>query len=341
MSRFAPWVLQVAVACLITGCTASIPLPPQEPTARPQGYAVEEIRVPGEGLELAGSLYTPDACSSCPAMVFLGGGSAETRTNQVSFAEQFARAGIVSLIYDKRGAGASSGQAEGRSFEDLTEDALSAVRFLQAQPGVDPGAVGVWGGSEGGTIALIAASRSSDISYVVNLAGPVEHFRAGQLYDLDLAMAEESVPEAEREALRGLWEVYFDDAADGVIEPAVLAQAAPWRARGMGTLVPPDTAAYPPEPSPPPRSYWYLHRLDVLGRLDVPVLMVFGGRDEWVPAERNIAIIEQAFAPRRKTDYDVHVFPAASHAFTTPEGVLVDRFFETQIEWVLARGHGR
>lgn len=52
----------------------------------------------------------------------------------------------------------------------LADDALAAVRVLRRQTGVDQDRVGLWGLSEGGWVVPLAASRSSDVDFVVTVA---------------------------------------------------------------------------------------------------------------------------------------------------------------------------
>ena len=58
---------------------------------------------------LRGSLMIPDGDGPFPALVFVHGSGDGPRSDFRIFAEQFARAGIASLIYDKRGSGESTG----------------------------------------------------------------------------------------------------------------------------------------------------------------------------------------------------------------------------------------
>ncbi|MER6512580.1 prolyl oligopeptidase family serine peptidase [Nonomuraea sp. NPDC001636] len=76
----------------------------------------------------------------------------------------FARQGLTVLIYDKRSVNYSLFH---RSYAQLADDALGAVATLRKEPGVDPGKVGIWGLSEGGWVAPLAASKSEDIAFVV------------------------------------------------------------------------------------------------------------------------------------------------------------------------------
>jgi dienelactone hydrolase len=80
----------------------------------------------------------------------------------------FARQGLSVLIYDKRAEGYSLFH---RSYAQLAEDAVGAVGALRGQAGVDPGKVGIWGLSEGGWVAPLAASKSKDIAFVVVVGG--------------------------------------------------------------------------------------------------------------------------------------------------------------------------
>ncbi|MEU1721779.1 prolyl oligopeptidase family serine peptidase [Nonomuraea sp. NPDC005692] len=97
-------------------------------------------------------------------MLVHGAGTGTRREKLLGEAVAFARQGLTVLIYDKRSAGYSLFH---RSYAQLAEDALGAVATLRKEPGVDPGKVGIWGLSEGGWVAPLAASKSKDIAFVV------------------------------------------------------------------------------------------------------------------------------------------------------------------------------
>ncbi|MFI7449322.1 alpha/beta hydrolase family protein [Nonomuraea sp. NPDC049714] len=93
-----------------------------------------------------------------------GAGTGTPRTKLMAEAVEFARRGMSVLVHDKRSEGYSLFQ---RSYAQLADDALGAVATLRRQQGVDPAKVGIWGLSEGGWVAPIAASRTADIAFVV------------------------------------------------------------------------------------------------------------------------------------------------------------------------------
>ena len=181
----------------------------------------------------------------------------------------------------------------------------------------------------------MAAARASDVSFLVSLAGPVHHFRAGFLHELNASLQKAGLDKMQRKALRSLWTRYFEDAGDGYIEPPLLADIRIQKEIVAEEFIPPDTTAYPPESNPHPRSFWYLHRLSIFENLGMPVFIVLGENDQLVPEAQTTSIVKEAFEMFGKSNYKIHVFPKASHSFVTPDGQLVSRFFETQIDWVL------
>ncbi|MEU6778014.1 alpha/beta hydrolase [Nonomuraea angiospora] len=115
---------------------------------------------------LHGSVISPVRARSGRAGVVLvhGAGTGTKRGKLLGEAVAFARQGLSVLIYDKRSEGYSLFE---RSYSQLADDALGAVQTLRRQPGVDPAKVGIWGLSEGGWVAPLAASRSKDISFLI------------------------------------------------------------------------------------------------------------------------------------------------------------------------------
>ncbi|MER6026193.1 prolyl oligopeptidase family serine peptidase [Streptomyces sp. NPDC001851] len=123
----------------------------------------------GGGLVLHGAVLSKGAAPGPgPGIVLVGGSGSGPREEYRQEAEAFARAGITTLVYDKRTVGYSRFH---RDFGLLADDALAGVRLLRSRSGVDPRHVGLWGFSEGGWVAPLAASRSTDVAFVVTIGG--------------------------------------------------------------------------------------------------------------------------------------------------------------------------
>lgn len=130
----------------------------------------EEITVPVRGDELAATVYAPDAPGPHPAVAFVHGAGRGGGAAFAGLAESFARAGIVAVAYDKR---SDYSYLNNRDFDQLAEDAVAVVGALRERPDVDPDRAGLWGLSEGGRVAPLAASLSDDVGFVVTAGGAI------------------------------------------------------------------------------------------------------------------------------------------------------------------------
>ncbi|MBV1916643.1 MAG: alpha/beta fold hydrolase [Sphingomonadaceae bacterium] len=123
-----------------------------------------------EGVQCEGDLTLPDGFDpegSYPAIV-LGHGFTINRISLVEEGRLFAEAGYVALAIDYRCFGGSGGEPRGHVDPlDEVEDIRSAVDWLETQPGVDPGSIGVWGCSFGGGIVTHAAADDMRIKACV------------------------------------------------------------------------------------------------------------------------------------------------------------------------------
>jgi dienelactone hydrolase len=146
-------------------------LSPQETRTPSHVGAIDrhEVGITVRDTELAGTVFVPREPGPHPAVVFVHGAGPGSRSALADQAEYLARAGIVTLVYDKRTVGYSFAN---RDFDLLAEDALAAVRLVRARPEVDPARVGLWGVSEGGWVVPIAAARSPDVAFAILVSAP-------------------------------------------------------------------------------------------------------------------------------------------------------------------------
>ncbi|NLU41314.1 MAG: alpha/beta hydrolase, partial [Firmicutes bacterium] len=145
-----------------------------------------EVQVPARGGSLAATLSIPvDAAGKVPGVVIVAGSGPTDRDGNnplipgevntyKEIAHYLASRGVAVLRYDKRGIGGSAGLALSGTppFEWYAEDAASCVEFLKSVEEVDAGRVFLAGHSEGGVLALMAATTGSDMAGLILLSSP-------------------------------------------------------------------------------------------------------------------------------------------------------------------------
>jgi dipeptidyl-peptidase-4 len=147
--------------------------------------------LPGaDGTALYYELLKPpglDPGKPAPAIVYVyggPGGASVHRRWSVDFRQFLARQGYVVFTVDNRGTG-----GRGTAFDDPIyramggveiEDQVAGARFLASLPGVDPERIGIFGGSYGGYMTLLALMKAPEVYAAGAALAPVTDWR---LYD--------------------------------------------------------------------------------------------------------------------------------------------------------------
>lgn len=146
-----------------------------------------------DGQDLNAVVYQPvDAPDAAPGVVFIhGAGTGEAGTAFVANARALASAGVVAMVPDKR---MDTYSTRHRDYQAMAEDYLASVRVLRSWPGVDASKVGVYGESEGGWIAPIAAATDHELAFVVLVSAPVVTPRQQAAFAVDNYLRNTQVP---------------------------------------------------------------------------------------------------------------------------------------------------
>ena len=263
-------------------------------------HTEEDVQFASAGAELAGTLLLPPGPGPHPAVVFVHGADPGTRLGIYRLlGSHLARRGVATLIYDKRGAGESSGSHAGATIDDLTADALAGVELLTGHHAVDPTRVGVLGFSQGGWVVALAAQRSADIAFVIGFS-PSGFSPADQQAWLHGSML----------AARG-----FDESA------MVIADRVSRMQYSSLDLV--DAGLMPPIPHVP--GFWF-HALDphmdstkVWAGVRQPVLLAWGALDCQLPGHDSMRALGTALERVGNPDVTLTVLPGADHSFMLVE----------------------
>ena len=270
-----------------------------------------------QAIKLAGSLLLPKSEVPLPAVVFVHGAGRHTREQHREVGMYFASNGLAALIYDKRGTGQSDGVYESRKpYENLVNDALSAITFLKQRPEVAQSQIGIWGLSQGAYISAAAASRTEDIKFIV-AAGP-------SVVDGQLSYYRDN-----------LFRLYgLSDTLRDVAEKAYRAQRDLHQTLQDGFRL----SSFVPRSYPPPDQY--LH--PAWRHVDQPVLAMWGSLDQNVPVGESVAGLKNSLAHGNNDKWTMIILPKANHSLGISEtGALQSKWLgyapgalNTMTDWV-------
>ncbi|HSJ84578.1 MAG TPA: CocE/NonD family hydrolase [Acidimicrobiia bacterium] len=234
----------------------------------------------GDGVTLHGTIVAPVAQRPLPGLVLVHGGGPATREWHRQEAEAFARAGIVTLIYDKRTDGYSLFD---RSYAQLAEDVLAAHALIQAHEDVDPTRVGLWGVSEGGWIAPLAASSSDRVAFLVTVGA-------------------NGIPPAQQEG----W-AKANRLRRGGVTGSMLRSYTITAVRVLA-----DAGFFPEA---------YYDPIPVLERLRQPVLGIWGEQEQVSPPSEGLSMFAAALGRGGNSSYTLKIVAGGDHAaYLSPDG---------------------
>ena len=153
---------------------------PQKPR-KPYPYDREEVSYENKtaGVKIAGTLTKPRSQGPFPVVLLIAGSGPHSRNAVIGYhrvlhvlADHLTREGIAVLRIDKRGVGGSTGDFWKANTEDLASDVLAGVEYLKTRSDIDKRHIGLVGHSEGGSIAAMVAAGTSDVGFIVMMAGP-------------------------------------------------------------------------------------------------------------------------------------------------------------------------
>lgn len=303
----------------------------------------EDVSFSNGDVHLTGSLFKPRGQGPFGAMVFTHGSGDQLRDAHAREAEALAAAGVAALVYDKRGAGQSTG-ANWRvaSFEELASDACAAVDYLLTRPDIDSHRIGLFGLSQGTWLIGMVAHDQPRIAFLVFVSGSGIPVWEQEIYRTRAMMRAYGFGEADiREALQFQQQKFYV-ARTGLGWPELesltkrLSSSAKW----FGDFANEYTSLASAR-------FWWLavfHHdpMPILRSLRMPVLGLFGEKDLSFPIAKVKANMEEALAFAGNRDITMRVFPGAEHQLMIPQQylartlrrIVTPDFLPTLVAWV-------
>jgi uncharacterized protein len=275
--------------------------------------ASEEVRLETGGVELVGTLTLPRTDGAAPVVIGVHGAEGGTRGFHLfrHLQSTLPPAGIATLVFDRRGEGESGGHVNS-GYEQFAEDVRAWIRLCGADERIDPERIGLWGISQGGWIAPLAAAGSVAPRFLVAVSA------AGVTPGAQMGFATRALM---REAGHG------DDAVEDMLRlRRAMDELSQGRMSVSDAQVHLDSAVdepwfelafVPPDASLIDASWAEEMEFDIrpaLRSLNLPVLLFFGEHDRWIP------VVESADVWRRElgadADLTVVSLPGTGHAAT-------------------------
>lgn len=271
----------------------------------------EEITFQNENVLLKGTLSKPDMTGPYPVVIVAHTSAAGTRDFGVyqHLADVLLDCGVAVFIFDRRGSGDSTGKFETATFFDLAADMQAAIDYLKLRSDIDPKHIGLWGMSQGGWIAPLTAANSGDVAFVIAISAvgvsPAEQMNFSAEYELrEKKISEKTI--SQMLELRGLVDDYFRGIAN---RSEVQDKLNEFRNEAWLSLAYLDG----PLPEDPTAVKWYQEMdfdpIPSIQKINVPVLLLYGECDPWVPIAKSIARWEE-FGPK---DLTIHQIKGANH----------------------------
>lgn len=337
--------LMVLAAVLAVAPAIAAVAPLRSPCVPPANTTLIEFR--SDGNTLRGFIDIPEGSGRHPAIVMVqGSGRSDVTVDTGLFEEMrqaFRRAGIATLIWDKPGDGCSEGKySRGFPIRERTTETIAAVQTLQRRDDIDPARIGLWGVSQGGWVAPMAAVRSRDVAFLIVVSGPVRDAISQMTFDAISRLRETGIGAAEANAAHAVLQRAFAIARAGGGPEEFLAAVEPLQkypllrelhmldATSRGYM---SAAVSVPE--------WSISADILLREIDQPTLALFGERDTMVDSREGAEVYRDSFAGGGNKDLTIKTFRNAGHGMVAAPGsqpaqgsIFVDGYIDTMVAWL-------
>jgi uncharacterized protein len=283
-------------------------------SSSPGAASETETVVPTAAGDLNAIVRVPAGAAPLPGVVLVDGSGDGDRSDWGGWPEWLAGAGAVVLRHDKPGCGGSPGHWTGQTFDDRARESLAAVRVLRAHPATAGQPVGLYGFSQGGWVALLAAALEPEsVGFAVCHSGPAMTPAQQERDRLQAAVRAEGHDEATiAEAM-----AWVDARADlirrtGPVEAMLAEQSryatCPWYPTVQFAYDTPANLRFL-------RGIFDFDPTTVMPQIRCPVLALFGGADAIVAAQASLRAFAEHLPPHPRHGFAV--FPGADHGLFT------------------------
>jgi hypothetical protein len=299
---------------------------PREAT-RLDDHVSEDVTFQNGPVRLAGTVTVPRGAGRHPAVILIHGVGRTIPTRDFGYwSSYFSGHGVAVLAFDKRGGGASTGDANTATYEDLADDVLAGLTYLQSRSDIDPNQIGFYGTSNGGYIAPLAAARSGGrVAFITVRSGSARRVGDNIAYEVGNDLRSQGFSDAE--VAKGV--AIRQRVTDFVISHPTISTPAWDSLKAEVSAVTPERwfpwsrVLWVPRVSPSDsmavaflnklRTEWQYDPLPYWRTVRAPVYIMLGGLDRSVPTAESAPLLRAALAAAGNGDATVRVFDRGNH----------------------------
>lgn len=305
------------------------------------------------GTRLTGRLIEPESAKAAAPLVVMVHGSERTPATRSPYAYALAAQGVRVFAYDKRGTGESEGEYT-QNFELLADDAAAALEHARALAAGRFGRAGYFGGSQGGWVAPLAATRSNADFVAVGfglVVSPIEEDREQMISEARAAgLPDEAIADINRlsQATAQLLTSHFNDGFDALVKVQNELKDKPWAQTIQGEHSGEMLRTSEAELRRVGRArfdnlelIWDYDAPAVLKRLDLPLLWVLAEDDREAPIENSRRALSTMAGMGKP--FHVYLFPGTDHGMfeyaVQPDGSrratrITDGYLQLLADWM-------
>jgi alpha-beta hydrolase superfamily lysophospholipase len=283
---------------------------------------------------IACRIYFPMEKGKFPSVVFMHGSGGEGMFTNQYLAEYLASKGIITLIQDKQGVGKSTGNWTTVNFDELTNDYVNAIYFLKTFAKVNKSQIGIYGHSQGGTLAPLLATKSKDVSFIIAAASVGDTVYKQDLYRVENNLKSNNFSQNDVQEAMAYYQQWLNMARTGIGFEKLDSLNKISKDKNWFEWV-----------EAPPREHWiwkfYLatgnyNSLDYWKEVTVPVLLVYGENDQIEDVKSYIQHIDHSLTKTQGSVKDITevILPNAQHNLCIFPN-QTDKFFW----WYLSHGY--
>ena len=290
-------------------------------------HVSEDVTFQNGPVRLAGTVTVPKGTGRHPAVILIHGAGGTIPTRDFGYwSSYFAGHGLAVLAFDKRGGGASTGNASTATYEDLADDVLAGLSYLQTRSDIDPEQIGFYGTSNGGYIAPLAAARSGGrVAFITVRSGSARRVGDNIAYEVGNDLRSQGFSDAEVAKCVAIRQRVTDFVLShaSIAPPAWDSLKAEVNAVAEEPWYPWSRVLWVPRVSPTDsmgaaflnklRAEWRYDPIPYWRTLRTPVYIMLGGLDRSVPSAESASLLRRALAEAGNQDATVRVFERGNH----------------------------